>query len=68
MGELISPAPLKPVRKPVALVLIRRCNLMCKYRYTTSTDIDFSGELATLEIYKLYSVENLKTFKVYVLI
>ncbi len=62
MEELVSPAPLKPVRKPVALVLIRLCNLMCKYRYTTLADIVFSGELATLEIYRLYCDGKFKDF------
>lgn len=46
--------------------LIRRCNLTCKHCYTTSTDIDFPGELATPEIYTV--MDDLKAFKVPVLI
>ncbi len=70
MRELIDPTPLKPVRKPVAPVviwnLIRRCNLTCKHCYTTSTDINFPNELSTTEIYTV--MDDLKAFKVPVLI
>ena len=70
MRELIAPTPIKPARKPTAPVviwnLIRRCNLTCKHCYTTSTDIDFPGELTTSEIYTV--MEDLKAFKVPVLI
>ena len=45
---------------------IRRCNLTCKHCYTTSTDIDFLGELTTPEIYTV--MDDLKAFKVPVLI
>lgn len=70
MREVLHPTPLKPVRKPVAPVviwnLIRRCNLTCKHCYTTSADIDFPGELSTKAIYTV--MDDLKKFKVPVLI
>ena len=70
MRELITPTPLKPVRKPAAPVviwnLIRRCNLTCKHCYTTSSNIDFPGELTTPQIYTV--MDDLKAFKVPVLI
>ena len=70
MRELLFPTTLKPARKPAGPVviwnLIRRCNLTCKHCYTTSTDIDFPGELTTEEIYVV--MEDLKAFNVPVLI
>ena len=70
MREVLQPTPLKPMRKPVAPVviwnLIRRCNLTCKHCYTTSTDINFPDELTTTEIYQVMA--DLKAFKVPVLI
>ncbi len=70
MREVLNPTPIKPIRKPAGPVviwnLIRRCNLTCKHCYTTSADIDFPGELTTVEIYTV--MEDLKNFKVPVLI
>lgn len=70
MRELINPTPLKPAHKPAGPVviwnLIRRCNLTCKHCYTTSTDLDFPGELTTPEIYSV--MNDLKAYKVPVLI
>ncbi len=70
MREVLHPTPIKPVRKPSGPVviwnLIRRCNLTCKHCYTTSADINFSGELTTPEIYTV--MDELKDFKVPVLI
>jgi heme d1 biosynthesis radical SAM protein NirJ len=59
-----------PARKPKGPVviwnLIRRCNLTCKHCYTTSTDIDFAGELSTAEA--LAVLDDLKAFHVPALI
>jgi len=70
MREVLHPTVIKPTRKPLAPVviwnLIRRCNLTCKHCYTTSTDIDFPGELTTPEIYTV--MDELKDCKVPVLI
>ncbi len=46
--------------------LLRRCNLTCKHCYSISADKDFSGELATDEIYTV--MDDLKAFGVPVLI
>lgn len=70
MREVITPTPLKPIRKPKAPVviwnLIRRCNLTCKHCYTTSADKDFPNELTTAQIYEV--LDDLKAFGVPVLI
>ncbi len=70
MREVLRPTPLTAARKPSGPVviwnLIRRCNLTCKHCYTTSADIDFPGELAASEIFKV--MEDLKAFQVPVLI
>lgn len=67
---LLEPTPLGPARKPPGPVviwnLIRRCNLTCKHCYTTSADIDFAGELSTLEAHRV--LNDLKEFRVPALI
>ncbi len=70
MQEVLNPTPLRQLQKPSGPVviwnLIRRCNLTCRHCYTTSTDIDFPGELTTAEIFQV--MDDLKHFKVPVLI
>ena len=66
MQEIAAPTPLGPARKPPGPVviwnLIRRCNLTCKHCYSISADKDFSGELATGEIFRV--MDDLRAFKV----
>ena len=68
--QLIKPTAIKPIRKPIAPVviwnLIRRCNLTCKHCYTTSADKDFPNELTTEQIYTV--IADLKNYQVPVLI
>jgi heme d1 biosynthesis radical SAM protein NirJ len=74
MQELAAPTPVGPARSfanrapgPVVIWnLIRRCNLTCKHCYSISADKDFSGELATDEVFR--TMEDLKAFKVPALI
>ncbi|MEX2488820.1 MAG: heme d1 biosynthesis radical SAM protein NirJ, partial [Pseudomonadales bacterium] len=70
MKSLLHPTPVTPARKPPGPVviwnLIRRCNLTCKHCYSTSTDIDFKGELDTREVFEV--MDDLKSFRVPVLI
>ncbi len=46
--------------------LVRRCNLTCKHCYSISADIDFPGELNTMEVFRV--MDDLKRFHVPVLI
>jgi heme d1 biosynthesis radical SAM protein NirJ len=46
--------------------LIRRCNLTCRHCYSISADVDFPGELSTMEVFHV--MEDLKAFRVPVLI
>jgi len=66
MQEIAAPTPLGPARKPPGPVviwnLIRRCNLTCKHCYSISADKDFSGELATDEVFRV--MDDLRAFKV----
>jgi heme d1 biosynthesis radical SAM protein NirJ len=66
MQEIAAPTPPGPARKPPGPVviwnLIRRCNLTCKHCYSISADKDFSGELATDEIFRV--MDELRAFRV----
>ncbi|MEW6164764.1 MAG: heme d1 biosynthesis radical SAM protein NirJ [Pseudomonadota bacterium] len=66
MQEIAAPTPLGPARKPPGPVviwnLIRRCNLTCKHCYSISADKDFSGELATDEVFRV--MDDLRAFRV----
>ena len=70
MQELVTPTPAgrrgAPPGPVVIWNLIRRCNLNCKHCYSISADVDFPGELATTEVYKV--MDDLKSFGVPVLI
>ncbi len=70
LRELIEPTPLSVRRGPAAPVviwnLIRRCNLTCKHCYSISGDVDFAGELATADVFRV--MDDLKSFGVPVLI
>jgi heme d1 biosynthesis radical SAM protein NirJ len=70
LRELIEPSPPQPQRKPAGPVviwnLVRRCNLTCKHCYSISADVDFPGELATADIFRV--MDDLKSFRVPVLI
>jgi heme d1 biosynthesis radical SAM protein NirJ len=70
MRELVSPTPMAPRREPPGPVvvwnLIRRCNLNCKHCYSISADVDFPGELSTVEVFAV--MEDLRRFGVPVLI
>jgi Fe-coproporphyrin III synthase len=70
MKELVAPTPVKPHRDlpgPVVIWnLIRRCNLLCKHCYSISGDVDFPGELSTVEVFRV--MDDLKRFRVPVLI
>ncbi len=73
IAGLIDPNPTPPPtrrREPPGPVVIwnltRRCNLTCKHCYTTSTDIEFPGELSTREIFAV--MDDLNQFGVPVLI
>jgi MoaA/NifB/PqqE/SkfB family radical SAM enzyme len=59
--------PRRTPRGPVVIWnLVRRCNLTCKHCYSGSTNVDFPGELATGEVYRV--MDDLKAFGVPVLI
>ena len=68
-GKIVAPRP-KPVMRgsgPVVIWnLVRRCNLACKHCYATSADIDFPGELDTVQVFEV--MDDLKAFGVSVLI
>ena len=70
LRELDQPPPDGPVRQPPGPVviwnLIRRCNLTCKHCYSISSDVDFSNELSTVEVFSV--MDDLKAFRVPVLI
>jgi len=70
LRELIEPTPVAAARGPAGPVviwnLIRRCNLACKHCYSISGDVDFAGELATAEVFRV--MDDLKAFRVPVLI
>ncbi|MBX6369936.1 MAG: heme d1 biosynthesis radical SAM protein NirJ [Rhodospirillales bacterium] len=70
MRELVAPTPVGPRRDPPGPVviwnLVRRCNLACKHCYSISGDVDFPGELATDEIFRV--MDDLRAFGVPVLI
>ena len=57
MQELVRPTPTGPRRAPPGPVviwnLVRRCNLTCLHCYAISADIDFPGELGTVEIFRV---------------
>lgn len=67
---LLEPGPIPAAHKPPGPVviwnLIRRCNLTCKHCYTVSADIDFKGELTTLEAHAV--LNDLHNFHVPALI
>src|SRR5689334_18045899 len=46
--------------------LIRRCNLNCRHCYSISADVDFPGELSTMEVFAV--MEDLRGFGVPALI
>ena len=58
--------PARPLGPVVIWNLVRRCNLSCKHCYSISADVDFPGELSTLEVFHV--MEDLKAFRVPVLI
>jgi MoaA/NifB/PqqE/SkfB family radical SAM enzyme len=69
MREVLNPTPVNALITgssyfaPVVIWnLIRRCNLTCKHRYTTSANRDFPGELTTPEIFNVMA--DLKAFHV----
>ena len=70
MRELVAPTPVGPRRDPPGPVviwnLVRRCNLVCKHCYSISGDVDFPGELATEEVFRV--MDDLKRFRVPALI
>ena len=70
MRELVDPTPLRPKREPSGPVviwnLVRRCNLTCKHCYSGSTNIEFPGELGTVEVFAV--MDDLRAFGVPVLI
>jgi heme d1 biosynthesis radical SAM protein NirJ len=70
MRELVAPTPAGPRRDPPGPVviwnLVRRCNLACKHCYSISADVDFPGELATEEVFRV--MDDLRGFGVPVLI
>ncbi len=71
LRTLIAPTSQPPPKRaPVGPVviwnLIRRCNLACRHCYSTSADIDFSGELSTAEVTAV--MEDLYAYGVRVLI
>lgn len=51
-------AKMSPNGPVVVWNLLRRCNLACRHCYTSSSDKNFPGELATLEILRI--IEDLK--------
>jgi heme d1 biosynthesis radical SAM protein NirJ len=70
LRELDRPTPVGPKRNPPGPVviwnLIRRCNLLCRHCYSTSTDKDFSGELSTADV--VATMRDLRAFGVPALI
>ena len=70
MNELLHPSPAVPRRDPPGPVviwnLVRRCNLACMHCYSISADVDFPGELTTVEVFSV--LHDLKTFAVPALI
>ncbi len=62
----IAAPPARPSGPVVIWNLIRRCNLTCKHCYSISADVDFPGELSTMEVF--HAMEDLKAFGVPVLI
>jgi heme d1 biosynthesis radical SAM protein NirJ len=70
LRELRNPAPAAERRSPSGPVviwnLVRRCNLLCKHCYSISGDVDFPGELATAEVFRV--MDDLKAFGVPALI
>ena len=66
LRELTTPTPVGPRRDPPGPVviwnLVRRCNLLCKHCYSISGDVDFSGELSTVEVFRV--LDDLKAARV----
>ncbi|MEI6986030.1 MAG: heme d1 biosynthesis radical SAM protein NirJ [Rhodospirillaceae bacterium] len=66
-APLVSPvSPVTPAAPVVIWNLLRRCNLSCSFCYSVSTDADYPGELATLEI--LSGLDELRRFGVSTLV
>ncbi len=70
VNEILHPTAVGPRRDPPGPVviwnLVRRCNLACMHCYSISADVDFPGELATVQVFSV--MEDLKAFGVPALI
>jgi heme d1 biosynthesis radical SAM protein NirJ len=70
LREILAPTPLLSQRAQTGPVviwnLVRRCNLTCKHCYSISGDVDFPGELSTLQVFAV--MDDLKACNVPALI